>query len=142
MRDFVTEPEGGHELVITRLGDMWIGQSSKETVGLRRRRFMGVVCFRAVFWRVGQHRPFNFPARRQHIDKNGLVLLTVSALTLDRNNETIVLTQTAGVDGLSVEREIGFLDRVAASIADGADVGAPRITTVRQRACWPVLPIV
>src|SRR6516162_5059359 len=54
----------------------------------------------------------------------------------------IVLTQTAGVDGLSVEREIGFLDRVAASIADGADVGAPRITTVRQRACWPVLAIV
>ena len=25
----------------------------------------------------------------------------------------IVLTQTAGVDGLSVERKIGFLDRVA-----------------------------
>jgi len=94
MRDFVTEPEGGHKLVITRLGDVWIGQCSKETVGLMRRRFMGVVCFRAVFWRLGQHRPFNFPARRQHIDKNGLVLLTVSALTLDRNNETIVLTQT------------------------------------------------
>src|SRR5215831_12400941 len=82
---------------------MWIGQCSKETVGLMRRGCL----------QNGQHRPFNFPARRQHIDKNGLVLLTVSALTLDRNNETIVLTQTAGVDGLSIEREISFLDRVA-----------------------------
>jgi len=51
MRAFVTEPEGGHKLVITRLGDMWIGQCSKETVGLMRRRFMGVVRFRAVLWR-------------------------------------------------------------------------------------------
>src|SRR5262249_53014268 len=103
MRVFVTELEGGHKLVITRLGDMWIGQCSKETVALMRGRRP----------QNGQNRPFNFPDRRQHIDKNGLVLLTVSALTLDRNNETIILTQTAGVDGLSVEREIGFLDRVA-----------------------------